>query len=193
MQVTFTGQTTQITDRERDYTEKKLQKLSRYFRTAREAHVTHQVQRNWQIVEVQLDLDGMILRAQDRAPDFFAAVDSVSDKLDQQVRRFKERIKSHKGRADAPTFAAAVTSLAELEDANGGGAAVALVEAPPGEMPTVVRRKRFAIKPMTVDEAAARMELLNHDFFAFVDADTDDVSILYHRRDGGYGLLQLEA
>lgn len=183
MRVTFNGKSVHITDREREYAEKKLQRLSRYFRTAREAHVTHSVQRNWQIVEVQLDLDGVLLRAEERASDVMAAFDGVVEKLERQVRRFKGKVMSHKGRADAPTVAAAMAQLAELPEEEAGG-----VETGPG----VVRRKRFAIKPMSVEEASLQMELLNHDFFAFINAETDRVSILYHRRHEGYGLLELD-
>jgi putative sigma-54 modulation protein len=180
MQITFTGKQVHTTDRERDYAEKKLQRLSRYFRSARDAHVMHSVQRNWQIVEVQLDLDGVLLRAEERTPDFFASVDAVADKLEQQVRRLKERIKHHKGRPDAPTVASLLTELPEEapDIPNGGGA-------------SVVRRKRIAIKPMTAEEAALQMDLLNHDFFAYLDAETDQPSVLYRRRDGNYGLLEL--
>lgn len=179
MQITFTGKQVQTTDREREYAEKKLQRLSRYFNTARDAHVMHSVQRNWQIVEVQLDLNGTLLRAEERTPDFYASVDAVTDKLEQQVRRLKERIKHHKGRADAPTVA---SLLAELPEET--------TEAEPP--PVVVRRKRIAIKPMTAEEAALQMDLLNHDFFAFVDAETEQASVLYRRKDGNYGLLELE-
>jgi len=182
MRVTYNGKSVHITDRERDYAEKKLQRLSRYFRTAREAHVTHSVQRNWQIVEVQLDLDGVLLRAEERTGDVMTSIDGVVEKLENQVRRFKSKALSHKGRADAPTVAAAIAQLAELPEEetvgeNGHG---------------LVRRKRFAIKPMSVEEASLQMDLLNHDFFAFVNAENDQVSILYRRRDEGYGLLELD-
>lgn len=182
MRVTFSGKSVNITDREREYAEKKLQRLARYFRTAREAHVTHSIQRNWQIVEVQLDVDGTILRAEERQADVFRSIDAVTDKLEQQVKRLKEKTKQHKGRADAPTVANAFVELPEEEEQT-------LAE----PLPAIVRRKRFAIKPMSAEEASLQMELLNHDFFAFLNAETDQVNVLYRRRDGNYGLLELEA
>lgn len=181
MQVTFTGKQVQITDREREYAEKKLQRLSRYFSSARDAHVMHSVQRNWQIVEVQLDLNGTLLRAEERTSDFFASVDAVTEKLEQQVRKLKERTKNHKGRANATTVA---SLLAEVPEETPAVAAA--------QEPDVVRRKRIAIKPMTADEASLQMDLLNHDFFAFVNAETEQVSILYRRQDGDNGVLELE-
>jgi putative sigma-54 modulation protein len=179
MQITFSGKQVQTTDREREYAEKKLQRLARYFSSARDAHLMHSVQRNWQIVEVQLDLNGTLVRAEERTPDFFASVDAVADKLEQQVRRLKERVKHHKGRADAPTVANLLAELPEEPTENGH------------VTPVVVRRKQIAIKPMTAEEASLQMDLLNHDFFAFVDAETDQASVLYRRRDGNYGLLEL--
>jgi ribosome hibernation promoting factor len=182
MRVTLTGKSVNITDREREYAEKKLQRLGRYFRTARDAHLTHSVQRNWQIVEVVLDVDGILLRAEERSPDVFASIDAVVEKLEQQVKRLKGKVKSHKGKADAPTVANALAELPEEEEA----------EQPVEPSRTVIRRKRFTVKPMGVDEASLQMELLNHDFFAFVNADTQEVNVLYRRRDGDYGLLELE-
>ena len=180
MQVSFVGQQTHVGERERALAEKKLQRLGRYFNGTRDARVRYTVQRNWQIVEVQLDLDGVLLRAEERTSDFGTALDAVVDKLENQVRRFKERIKNHKGKADAPTAADAFAELPEE------------VTAASEPLPTVARRKRFAIKPMTADEAALQMELLQHDFFAFMNADSDQVSVLYRRKDGNYGLLELD-
>lgn len=190
MRVTFIGKSVNITDREREYAEKKLQRLSRYFSSAREAQLTHSVQRNFQIVEVVLDLDGMLLRAEDRSPDVFASIDAVTEKLEQQVRRAKEKLKHHKGKADAPTVAAVLAEEPEAEEAPGDGGEDGAVSTVAGG--GVVRRKRFAIKPMTVDEASLQLDLLNHDFFGFLNADTDEFNVMYRRRDGDYGLLEFE-
>lgn len=185
MRVLLSSKSTQITDRQREYAEKKLGKLARYFNSARNANLTHSVQRNLHTVEVMVDLDGILVRAEERSPDFFASLDVAADKLEKQVRRLKERIKHHKGRADAPAVAAALAEIAPAdeeiapEEANG--------------RPSVVRRKRFAIKPMTVEEAGLQMDLLQHDFHAFLDYESGQVHVLYRRQDGNYGLLELES
>lgn len=180
MRVTFSSKSVQMTEREREYADKKLQRLARYFRSAREAHLTYSTQRNFQIVEVQLDLDGTLLRAEERTPDVFASIDAVAEKLEHQVKRLKDKVRSHRGRADAPTVAGVLAELPADEEA---------AEASEPQ-PTVVRRKRFAIKPMSADEASLQMDLLNHDFFAFVNAETEQLNVLYRRRDGNYGLLE---
>ena len=183
MRVTISGKSAQLDEREREYADKKLQRLSRYFSSAREAHLTYGKLRNWHVVEVQLDLDGTLLRAEERRDDARAAIDAVSDKLEQQVRRLKEKIKHRKGRANAHTVASLLAEAPDGEDLNGEEAS----------LPGVVRQKRFAIRPMTVEEASLQIDLLNHDFFVFLNADTAEVNVLYRRREGDYGLLEVEA
>ena len=181
MRVTYSGKSVSFSERDREYAEKKLQRLARYFSSAREAHLSHKTQRNWQTVEVLLDLDGMLLRAEGRDSDLHASIDQVVDRLEEQVKRYKSKIRSHKGRADAPTVASILAEAGE-EDAPSADE----------PQPAVVRRKQVAIKPMNADEAALQMELLHHDFFAFLDADSGLMSVLYRRRDGDYGLLALD-
>lgn len=183
MRVTFNGKSSQLEQRERDYAELKLQRLARYFNTAREAYVTHTEQRGRHQMEVLLDLDGIMIRAEERNHDLHVATDAVVKRLEEQVKRLKGRIRNHKGKADVPTVATITSALAEVEDED-------VSDTPP---PVVARRKRFAIKPMSVDEAALQMELLHHDFFAFLNADTDLVSVIYRRRDGNFGLLEMDA
>ena len=183
MRVTINGKSAQMSELEREYAGKKLQRLSRYFRSAREAHVTYDTLRNWHVVEVQLDLNGTLLRAEERRDDPRAAIDAVTDKLEQQVRRLKEKVKRHKGRADAPTVASVLTDTPEPDEDSYEEAA----------LPSVVRRKRFAIRPMTVEEASLQIDLLNHDFFVFLNAETDEMNVLYRRRDGDFGLLEVAA
>lgn len=183
MRITISGKTAQMTEPEREYAEKKLQRLSRYFRSAREAHLTYDTLRNWHIVEVQLDLDGTPLRAEERRDDVRTAIDAVADKLENQVRRLKEKIRSHKGRANVPTFASVLADMPDAAEENGDEPA----------LPRVVRQKRFAIRPMTVEEASLQIDLLNHDFFVFLNAETDEMNVVYRRRDGDFGLLEVEA
>lgn len=182
MRIGFTGKSVNLDDRQREYAERKLQKLARHFSSAREAQLAHTVQRNWHRVEVQVDLDGTLLRAEARDADVLAAIDQVANKLEEQVRRLKSKIKNHKGRADAPTVAAVLAETPEEPGTTGEEET----------LPNVVRRKRFSVRPMSPDEASLQMELLNHDFFAFLNAETDQPAILYRRRDGDYGLLELE-
>jgi putative sigma-54 modulation protein len=181
MRVTITGKNVQVTDALRAYAERKLQHLTHYFSNIREAHVTVSTQRNWHIVEVQLDGDGVFLRGEERTPDAYATIDAVVEKLQSQVKRFKGKLLVR----PRPTMEPAPERETGAEEA-----------AAPGEeeepLPVVVRTKRFAVKPMIAEEAAMQMELLNHDFFVFLNAETQQVNVVYRRRDGNYGLIEPE-
>lgn len=177
MRVTVSGKNLQVTDAAKAYAEKKLQRLTRYFPDLREAHVTHSAQRNWQIVEVQIEGDGVFLRGEERTPDVFTSIDAVVDKLERQIERFKGRLLQRHHTAGTEPATEEVEAAAPSEGE---------------ELPTIVRTKRFTIKPMSPEEAALQMELLGHDFFAFLNAETDQFNVLYRRRDGNYGLLEFE-
>lgn len=182
MRVTVKGRNVQVTDALKAYAEKKLQKLTKYFNNIKEAEVTQSIQRNWHIVEVLVEGDGVFLRSEERSGDMYASIDAAVDKLEKQLERFKGKLLAH----PRPSEAAAVKE----------GATTPLEEPSEEEteegLPTVVKTKRFAIKPMTAEEAALQMELLNHDFFVFLNAETEQVNVLYRRKDGNYGLIEPE-
>jgi len=117
--------------------------------------------------------NGTILRAEERSADMLAAIDTVRDKLQRQIERFKRRPARVRERARA---AAATTVEPAVEEAT----------------PSIVRTKRFLVTPMSEEEAIEQMELLGHDFFVFFNASADSLNVLYRRRDGNYGLLQPE-
>jgi putative sigma-54 modulation protein len=170
-----------VTDPLKAYAEKKLQKLTKYFHNIKEAEVTQSIQRNWHIVEVLVEGDGIFLRGEERSGDMYASIDAVVEKLEKQLERFKGKLTAHPRPADMVGEGGTEISLDELSEE----------EAEEG-LPTVVKTKRFAIKPMSPDEAAMQMELLNHDFFVFLNSETEQVNVLYRRKDGNYGLIEPE-
>lgn len=183
MRVTVKGKNVHVSDTLRAYVEKKLQKLNKYFSNIKDAQVTQSIQRNWHVIEVQVEGDGVFLRGEERSPDMYACVDAVVEKLEKQVKRFKGKLMHHPREGVGQAMAAVVTPVEEpVEDLEEG-------EEP---LPHVVRTKRFAVKPMTPDEAAMQMELLNHDFFVFLNGETDQINVLYRRKDGNYGLIEPE-
>jgi putative sigma-54 modulation protein len=184
MRVTVRGKNVHVSDSLKAYVEKKLQKLNKYFSNIKDAQVTQTIQRNWHVIEIQVEGDGVFLRGEDRSPDMYACVDAIVEKLEKQVKRFKGKLMLHHpregvGAAMAAEVTPEATAAAEPEE-----------EEEP--LPGVVRTKRFAIKPMTPDEAAMQMELLNHDFFVFLNGETDQMNVLYRRKDGNYGLIEPE-
>lgn len=187
MRVTVKGKNLEVTDGLRAYAEKKLRKLEKYFHQIQEVQITQSIERQWHIVEVLVQGDGILLRGEERTPDMYASIDQVFEKLERQVQKFKgkrilrPREEGAHRKEQQEAAEAAATPTAEPE---------------PGESPLetirVVRTKRFPIKPMTPEEAAMQMELLGHDFFVFANAETDQVNVVYRRREGGYGLIEPE-
>jgi len=189
MLVTVKGKNVEVTDALKRYAEKKIQKLEKYFREIKEAQVTQSIQRNWHIVEVQLEGDGVLLRGEERSSDMYASIDQVVEKLERRVQRFKGKLYG-KTTERGPKEREAQRAHAAAE-----AAGVESIEETPAEeetMPQVVRTKRFPLKPMSPEEAANQMELLHHDFFVFLNQDTEAVNVVYRRKDGNYGLIEPE-
>jgi putative sigma-54 modulation protein len=161
------------------YVEKKIGKLGRYLPTLDEGKVevshegTKQPEQRF-TVQVTLDSKGVLIRAQEKSKNIHTAIDKVVDVLSKRIERYKGKLYD-KGRG---------ISLARQ------GAAIEAEEIEPPKR--VVKTKHFLVKPMPVDEAINQMELLGHDFFLFMDADTERLNLLYRRDDGNYGLIEPE-
>jgi putative sigma-54 modulation protein len=167
MQFAVRGKNIEVTNALREYLERKVGKIERFIDQPVNAQVNLSVERGRHIVEVTAALNGLLLRGQEATQDMYASIDLVSDKLEKQVMKYKARFKKQRGKENG---------LSE-------------VAAPVESEGKLVKTKRFGVKPMTVEDAIVQMDLLSHDFFVFTNADTDQVSVLYRRKDGDYGLL----
>jgi len=175
MEVIFAGKNhVEVTPALREYVNERLRKVEKHFDHVRSAEVFQSKQRNWQIIEVTLHADGLIIRAKQRAKDVFASIDAVVDKLDRQIKHYKERL-IDRSRTPGNKRRAAETALTPER------------ETPPAK---IVKTKRFPVKPMTPEEAALQMELLGHDFFVFTNSETEQLNVLYKRLDEDYGLIE---
>ena len=174
-----------VPERLKEHAEKKIAKLTKYFDGIQTVELLNGSERGLHTVEINLEGDGLFLRSEERASDLYAAVDTAVDKMERQIKRFRERVKRSR-RHPGPVKEAGVEKAA----------AALAAETPQDEsdrpLPSIVRRKSFPVKPMSADEAAAQMELVDHDFFLFINEDGGAVSVLYRRRDGDYGLIQSE-
>ena len=151
--------------------EKKLSKMERYFREEPEATIRFKMQKGARnIAEITVNAGGVILRAEESSNDMYLSIDRAVDKLESQLRRHRTKLEKR-------------IRTAELEP---------VVEAPVFEEQTydIVRTKKFAVKPMAVEDAITQMELLGHDFFLFLNEENETMNVLYRRNDGSYGLLQ---
>ncbi|WP_270166194.1 ribosome hibernation-promoting factor, HPF/YfiA family [Paenibacillus sp. SYP-B4298] len=180
MKYNIRGQNIQVTDALRDYVEKKLSRLDKYFEAplTSEVHVTLSVIKNKQGVEVTIPLQGTMLRAEEKKnEDMYASIDLVVDKLERQIRKYKTKI-NRKFRQEG--------SLKSLIKEDGG--AVKVLEE--DDELEIVRTKRFTLKPMDVEEAVLQMNMIGHSFFVFANAESKEVNVVYKRSDGKYGLIE---
>jgi putative sigma-54 modulation protein len=177
VKITIRGKNAVVTDALKSYLEKKLTRLTRYFDSIQEAQVTVSTVGDNYSVEVTIPLNGgMILRGEDMSREsFYEAVDAVSEKLERQVRKYRTRLyRKFRNQGLKALIAEMGESSKKEEDA------------------TIVKTKRFMMKPMPVDEAILQMNLLGHDFYVFRNAETEQVNVLYKRKDGNYGLIEPE-
>lgn len=184
MKLTVRSRNGAVQDRFRDYAQKKVSKLDRHFTRIDSARLEQSHERGLYIVELNLEGDGVFLRSEERCSDMYAAVDNAVEKLERQVVRFKERKRDgrHRPGPVKENVAARVEQAAsDLADDSTDEHEI-----------RITRRKRFPMQPTSAEEAARQMELTDHDFFLFQNEDTGDVSLLYRRRKGDYGLIELD-
>ena len=180
MKYTYTCKKVTLNDSIKDYAEKKISKLERYFREDdTSASVTFSVEKDHLCtVEITIRGAGPLLRAQTQAPDgdMRGAIDSAVGYIERQILKNKTRLSKRLRSEGFPAPAASDDfEVAEEKEFN------------------IVRTKRFAVKPMSTEEAILQMNLLGHSFFAFVNIETGRTNILYLRKEGNLGLLEPEA
>lgn len=172
MKVQVRGRNIDVTSALKEYVEKRLNKLDRFMDDLGEAQVTLKVEKDSHRVEVTIPVNGMILRGEESTGDMYTSIDLVSEKLEKQIEKYKGKLMRR--RQPAPGDQKDVSSY-QFDDG-----------------PRVVKTKRFAVKPMVVDEAVLQMNLLGHSFFVFSNAETELVNVVYKRKDGNYGLIEPE-
>ena len=176
MKYNIRGDKLEVTDAINNYVESKLDRLNKYFKEDNIlANVLLRVRGNSQIIEVTIPTDKFILRSEEEDKDLYAAIDLVTDKLERQIRKNKTRL--NKQNVDNKFKALNFDYELEKEEEN------SIDEA-------IVKRKKLEMKPMDEEEAILEMNLLGHEFFVYKDMHTDNICILYKRKDGNYGLIE---
>jgi putative sigma-54 modulation protein len=171
------GRNVEVTDSMRSYAQEKLGKLERQVHDTTRVELELAVERNPsiannQIAEATVWTKGPILRAKESSHDMKASIDQLVDKLERQVTRYREKRQRKGSRRDGHAAAEPPQGL----PVEGDG--------------MIVKTKQFPVKPMTPEEAVLQMELVGHDFFVFRNAESDEVNVVYRRRDGAYGLIE---
>lgn len=174
MKFIITGKNIEVTAGLRSAVEEKIGKLDKYFNDEVTANVTLSVEKERQKIEVTIPIKGNIIRAEEVSNDMYVSIDLVEEIIERQLRRYKTRIVNSKQA--------------------GGDFSAQYIEKEYDDEPEIkiVRSKKFGIKPMDPEEACIQMELLGHSFYVFSNSETDEVNVVYKRKNGTYGLIEPE-
>ena len=181
MKFNIRGENIEVTDAIREYVEKKISKLERYFDSTptSDVHLNLCVYNDEQRIEVTIPMTNLLLRGEVRHDDLYAATDLVVDKLERQVRKYKTKINRKSRQNGSPKH---VFAEMEKEIANN--------QEDTSDDFEIVRTKRFDLKPMDSEEAILQMDMLGHTFFVFNNVESGETSVVYRRKDGKYGLIE---
>lgn len=187
MKLVIQGKNIDITPAIREYVEQKVDKaIAHYQSFLTEVDVCLSVSKNprihTQTAEVTIFANGSVIRAEEGSDNLYASVDLVANKISRQLRKYKERLRIRKGEAPTSEVASQMGGEQLVED---------LIGDRQPELPKqVVRTKYFAMAPMSVEEALEQLELVDHDFYVFLNAETNEINVAYERNHGGYGVIQ---
>lgn len=175
MKFNIHGKKIDVTDSIKSYIEEKIGRLDKYFENPDEITATALIKLRGkdQVVEVTINANKFILRGEESHKDLYASIDKVSDKIERQIRKNKTRLKKKAVKDVSKDF---VLDFEESEENDN----------------VIVKRKVIENKPMSEEEAVLQMELLGHEFFAYKNEETNEVNILYKRKDGDYGVLEIK-
>ncbi len=173
MKFNIRGKKLEVTPSLKSYIEDKIGRLDKYFENPDniEANVLIKVSGIDQVVEVTINTHGLILRGEESNKDLYASIDFVTDKIERQIRKNKTKIHKKVSKDTIRDFKVIESDVTE-------------------EKKDVVKRKIVDMKPMSEEEASLQMDLIDHDFFVYKDADTGSINIIYKRKDGNYGVLE---
>ena len=179
MKLNIRGDKITVTQSMKGYIEEKLAKLDKYFENPEEINtsVLVRVRDLEQIIEVTAPTKKFTLRAEESNEDFYAAVDLVVEKLERQIRKNKDRLNKKYKNVESVDFVLDFDTEDEDEEENTS---------------KIVKRKNISMKPMDEEEAILQIDLLNHDFFVFKNIDEECVSVLYKRKDGNLGIINMK-
>jgi len=175
MKFIILGKNIVVTEGLKAAVEDKIGKLEKYFTPDTEVHVTLSVEKDRQKIEVTIPVKGSIIRSEQASNDMYVSIDLVEEVIERQLKKYKTKI-TDREQAAASSFKQEFLDNDYMEE----------------EDIKIVRTKKFDIKPMYPEDACVQMELLGHSFFVFVNAETDQVCVVYKRKGGTYGLIEAD-
>ncbi len=177
MKFNIMGKKIEVTDKIKDYATKKLSKLDKFFKEEPEARVVVGKIKEKEYLEATIKASGMMYRAEITDNDVLAAIDKSVDIIERQIRKNKTKLEKK------------IKKEAIVDPTLLSGSSFAPTEEDEQEF-KIVKRKRFQVKPMTAEEAILQMNLLGHTFFVFINSETDEMNVVYKRKDGNYSIIE---
>lgn len=183
MKFIISGKNIDVTPGLKDTIEQKLGKLERYFTPETEIIVTLSVEKERQTIEVTIPVKGHIIRSEQTSNDMYVSIDLVEEIIQRQLRKYKNKLvaKNQGHSTPAPNGNNFKKEFFESDE-----------KIDTDDEVRIIRTKRFGIKPMYAEDACIQMELVGHSFFVFSNAETDEVNVVYKRKDGSFGLIEPE-
>ena len=175
MRIKITGRNIEVTDFIKEALEHKLNKLEKYFTPDTDVYVTLSVEKERQKVEVTIPMKGNYIRSEQVSNDMYVSIDLVEEVIERQLKKYRTKLVT-KQQSAASVFKQDFLDAVSDDD----------------EEIKIIRSKKFDMKPMYPEDACVQMELLGHDFFVFINAETEDVNVVYKRKGNTYGLIEPE-
>ena len=178
MQIAITFRHMEASEPVKAYVEEKVSRVKKYIDEPIDAQVVLSVEKKIRhSAEISIVAKGITIKGSEETNDMYAAIDAVVDKIERQLKRYKEKLKAHKPVSGGERQVEKRVLTAESIDEGQGE-------------PVIVRSRSFSVKPMSVEEAVMQMDLLNKEFLVFTDSANEEFSVVYRRKDGNYGLIQ---
>ena len=176
MKINITGKNIELTDGLKSAVEERLSKLEKYFSDSTIANVTLSVEKERQKIEVTIPMKGHMIRSEQVSNDMYVSIELVVEVIERQLKKYRKKLVSKQQEVAANYFTEDFSDISNESD----------------EEVSIIKTKKFGMKPMFPEDACVQMELLGHDFFVFMNAETEEVNVVYKRKDNNYGLIEPE-
>ncbi|MDT8271598.1 MAG: ribosome-associated translation inhibitor RaiA [Desulfomonilia bacterium] len=171
MQIDITFKNLDSSDALKEYAAKRLSKIDKYIDRTAEAHVVFSVEKRRHKADVTVIADGTVINAVEITEDLYAAIDMVMDKLERQIKKYKQKLQGKKGQSKSFPESTGTSSSTETT-------------------PRIIHEKGYFIKPMSVEEAALQIDVVEKEFIIFLNTETNQINLMYRRQDGDLGLIE---
>ena len=179
MQVSVTFRNVEPTETLKEHAAEKVARIERYVHAPTDAHIVLSVEKHLHKADITIKGHGMLMRGKEKTEDMYASIDRAVDKIERQVKRYKNKLSNHKPRQGA----SAKVTLNYLD-------ALSEPEPKPTPVDKVISRREIEVNTMSVEEAIMQMDLINNDFYVFINANSGDMNVIYRRGEDGFGVIE---